>query len=1150
MQKQTAAGRIARYFLTSKLTPAIVIAICVWGLLAIFQTPRQENPQITMPAALIVTQYPGASSQEVQRLVTERGERVLQEVPGIEHIYATSTQDVSIMTVLFHVGDDPTKSFVSLYDQVFAHLNELPPGASQPQITPLSVDDIPIVVLTLHGSQYNRGQLYLAAQRLISAIQPIEGVSTIDTFGGLPREVNVTIDPVKLAGYGLSAGQIAQALGATNLTGPVGDVRSSGSQLDIHAGTPFSNIEQVRSQTVSVVDGQPVTLGDVAAVSLGFAPEESQTQYGSTKGIEPAVSLAIAKKPGSNAVTIANKLLAAVNATQMPPGVAVTVTRNDGHKANLAVNELIERLVEAIVIVVLLLLVLGWREALVVATAIPLTLFVTLGIGMMTGQSINRITLFALILGLGLLVDQAIVIVENIHRHYHVNPHTPREESTVAAVAEIGSPTTLATVTVVLSFLPMLFVTGMMGPYMRPIPINVPVAMIASLLIAFAITPWATYALLRKQQLKAQHGIPRWIRPFRNALEKMLREPAAARRFLAALLVAFVISAMLPVAALFTGEAFGVKFRMLPDANETSFLVSIDAPPSSSVARTTLIADAVGAWLAKLPEVSNYQTFAGTNAVPDLSALLQGTVFRNSANQADIRVNLLPKDERKIQSAQLVAKIRPDLQRIAAQYGASLRILQVPPGPPVRDTILAKIYGPDPEVRRAIASRISGMMQHERGVVDVDSSFKALAPGLQLQVDQRKAALSGVDTQTIVQTLGMALHGASVSTLHTSGDDRPVGIFVRFAPEYRADPAALASIMIPSRMNGLVPLSAVTDTVATQVAQPLYRDDYEDVSYVGADMSGRSSTYAVISMELALMRDPVPAGYRVVWDGEWHLTNTVFADLGRAMLLAFILIYFLLVARFKSFRIPLVVLAAVPLAVIGVLPGFALLAPIGVYFSATAMIGLIALIGIVVRNSIILIEFIEDKLREGVPLHDALLDAATARTRPIFLTAAAGVLSSIVIASDPVWSGLAWALVFGMSASAVLSVLAIPLLYAGVAAEKPVERTHVLPVVHEVLPEERLALESYVTFPELDGYVMESTTLPRVMQGEIVSLEAEVFRGEGDATDAVAYLKGPFRVQEAEIAFTSAYGGLQGKQFLTLVSQQPPAPTWSLLEHV
>ena len=1152
MHKQNAAGRIARYFLTSKLTPAIVIAICVWGLLAIFLTPRQENPQITMPAALIVTQYPGATSQEVQKLVTERGERVLQEVPGIEHIYATSTQDVSMMTVLFHVGDDPTKSFVSLYDQVFAHLNELPPGASQPQITPLSVDDIPIVVLTLHGAQYNRGQLYQAAQQLIGAIQPIEGVSTIDTYGGLPREVNVTLDPVKLAAYGLSPGQIAQALGVTNLTRPVGDVRSSGSQIDIHAGTPFSNVDQVRSQIVSVVDGQPVALGDVADVSLGFAPEESQTQFGTSKGIQPAVSIAIAKKAGTNAVTIANEILATEKTTQLPPGVQVTVTRNDGNKANLAVNELIERLVEAVAIVVLLLLVLGWREALVVATAIPLTLFVTLGIGMMTGQSINRITLFALILGLGLLVDQAIVIVENIHRHYHADPNTPKEESTVAAVAEIGSPTTLATVTVVLSFLPMLFVTGMMGPYMRPIPINVPVAMIASLLIAFAITPWATYAMLRKQKATAQHGVPRWIVPFRNGLAHMLDNPRAGRRFLGALLIAFIVSAMLPVAALLTpGEAFGVKFRMLPDANETSFLVSIDAPASSTVAHTTAIADAVGAALAKMPEVANYQTFAGTNAVPDLSALLQGTVFRNSPNQADIRVNLLPKDQRKIQSAQLVAEIRPGLQRLAAQYGATLRILQVPPGPPVRDTILAKIYGPDPEVRRAVASRIASMMQAEKGVVDVDSSYKALPSALQLQVDQRKAALSGVDADTIAQTLGMALHGASVSTLHTAADDRPVGIFVRFAPQYRSDPAALGSIMIPSRMGGLVPLGSVTAAVATQVQQPLYRDDYEDVSYVEADMAGRSSTYAVISMQLQLMRNPLPAGYRVVWDGEWHLTNTVFADLGRAMLIAFILIYFLLVARFKSFRVPLVVLAAVPLAVIGVLPGFALLAPFGVYFSATAMIGLIALIGIVVRNSIILIEFIEDKLREGVPLRDGLVDAATARTRPIFLTAAAGVLSSVVIASDPVWSGLAWALVFGMTASAVLSVLAIPLLYAGVAtAMKPVERTHVLPSVPEVLPDERLALESYVTFPELDGYVMESTTLPRVMKGEVISLKAEVFRGEGEAADAVAYLNGPFRVDQAEIVFTSAYGELQGKQYVTLVSAQPPAPKWSVLEHV
>ena len=441
MHKQNAAGRMARYFLQSKLTPAIVIAICVWGILAILQTPRQENPQITMPAATIVTQYPGASSQEVQKLVTERGERVLQEIPGIDHIYSTSTQNVSIMTVLFHVGDDPTKSFVSLYDQVFAHLDELPPGASQPQITPLSVDDIPIVVLTLHAANYNRGQLYMAAQRLIDAIRSIDGVSTIDTYGGRPRQVAVTLDPVKLAAYGVAPGQIAAALGSTNLTQAVGNLRGSGSELAVHAGTAYTNVNQVRAQIVGVSDGQAVSLGQVARVELGWAPVQSQTQFAyggaeknASKGPQPAVSIAIAKKAGTNAVTIADRILATVRTTQMPPGVRVTVTRNDGNKANLAVNELIQRLIEAIVIVVILLLVLGWREALVVATAIPLTLFVTLGIGMLTGQTINRITLFALILGLGLLVDQAIVIVENIHRHYHVDPDMPKAEATVRAV--------------------------------------------------------------------------------------------------------------------------------------------------------------------------------------------------------------------------------------------------------------------------------------------------------------------------------------------------------------------------------------------------------------------------------------------------------------------------------------------------------------------------------------------------------------------------------------------------------------------------------------------------------------------------------------------------------------------------------------------
>lgn len=1134
MIKQNPAARLAGYFLQSKLTPTIVLAIVLAGLLAVLATPRQENPQITMPAATIVTQYPGASSDEVQRLVTQRGERVLRDVPGIEHVYSQSLQNLSIITVLFHVGDDPTKSFVDLYDQVFAHLDELPPGASQPQITPLSVDDIPILVLTLHGAQYSRGQLTSAAQRLIDAIEPIDGVSAVATYGALPRQVNVTMDPVRLAAYGTSAAAIAKAIGATNVTQPSGSLRSSATDVQVQTGTPFTSAEQVGSQIVSVQNGRPVTLDQVADVQMGYAPEEHLTRFGSRGASEPSVSISVAKKPGTNAVTIAGRVLAKLHQTELPPGIAVAVTRDYGDKANLAVNELIERLIEAIVIVVvLLLLTLGWRQAIVVATAIPLTLFVTLAVGMLAHQSINRITLFALILALGLLVDDAIVLVENIHRHYASDANSSRAETTVRAVGEIGSPTTLATLTVMLSFLPMLFVTGMMGPYMRPIPINVPVAMLASLLIAFTITPWATYRLLARSKVRGGHGVPRWVLPFQRALTRLLEDRRAARAFMGALALAFVIALALPLFTL-------VQFRMLPRANETTFLVSIDAPPESSVAQTMRIAQAVGAQLGQTREITTYEITAGTNSVPDLSSLLEGTVFRTAPNQADIRVNLLPKSERHVQSAILVRRLRPQLQAVAARYGATLRILQTPPGPPVRDTIFAKIYGPDIEGRRAIASRLVAFFQRERGVVDIDTSFKPLAAQLTLTVDQRKAALAGVDVADVTQALGAALHGATVSTLHVATDPNPIGIFLRFAPQYRQDPSTFGSIGIPSRNGGMVPLSTIADIHAAQAQQPLYRDDNENVSYVSAEMAGRSSTYAVIDAIVDLMRRPLPAGYRIAWDGEWHMTSTVFADLGRAMLVAFILIYVVLVARFRSFRTPLVVLAAVPLAMIGIMPGFALLAPLGVYFSATAMIGLIALIGIVVRNSIILIEFIEDKLHEGVALREALIESAAVRTRPIFLTAAAGVLSSIVIATDPVWSGLAWALVFGMSTSAVLSVLAIPLLYAAVAPAKPAQAPA------PAMP--RTGMRTIVTFPELDGFTMETTTLPRVIQGEVVDLNVEVFRGEGEGVDAVAHLQGQFRVEKAAIDVEGAYGELQGVQRVTLRSQTSP-PVWRRLEN-
>ena len=989
-------------------------------------TPREENPQITRPAAIIVTRYPGASPEEISRTLTQRGERVLREVPGIEHIYAISTQDASLMTVLFHVGDDPTKSFVDLYDQVFAHLGDLPPGASQPVITPMSTDDIPIVVLTLHGARYDRGQLDDAAQRLIRSVEPLDGVSTISTYGGRRREVDVRLDPARLASFGLSTAAVARALGATDVVAAAGPLRSDESELQVHVGSPFENPEQVASSIVGVHEGVPVALQDVGEVRADIAPLEDDARFGARAtgpASEPAVSIAIAKKPGVNAVAVAARVIDTIGRADLPPGLSVTVTRDYGEKANLAVNELIERLSEAIAIVVVLLLVLGWRQALVVALAIPLTLFVTLGIGALTHQTINRITLFALILALGLLVDDAIVMVENIHRHFTRDPKEPRDRAVVKAVGEIASPTALATVAVMLSFLPMLFVTGMMGPYMRPIPINLPIAMLTSLFVAVAITPWATYHFLRNVKLKETHGTPRWIVPLRDMLASLLANKRKGTVFLAALGLAFLVALALPALQL-------VQFRMLPRANETTFLVKIDAQPSSTVAATERVAEAVGAKLAKTPEVRDYETFVGTNSVPDLASLFTGTVFRTNPNQADIRVNLLPKDRRTAQSAAIVRNLRPQLQAIAAAYGAQLRIDQTPPGPPVRNTIFAKIYGPDPEGRRAIASRVASQLQRERGVVDVDPSDKQLPPAIFVALDPRKAALSGLSASDVALTLQTALQGAVVSTMHDPLDTRPDDVVVRFAPEFRRDPASLAGIILPNDSGTGVPLGEIARVVAEQAPQPIFRDDFSDVTYVGAEMAGRSSTYAVIEAMLALAKEPLPAGYRVTWDGEWDMTLSVFADLGRAMAVAFALIYFMLVARFRSFRTPLVVLAAVPLAMIGILPGFALLAPFGIYFSATAMIGLIALIGVVVRNSIILIEFAEDQLAEGMPLERALVEAAATRTRPIFMTAAAGVLSAVVIAADPVWSGLAWALVFGMTASALLSVLAIPLLFA------------------------------------------------------------------------------------------------------------------------
>jgi multidrug efflux pump subunit AcrB len=1038
--KLNISGKITEYFINSQLTVLLMAAAALLGLFALWFTPREENPQITVPAANVMVQLPGASAKEVEELVSKRLEAKLWEIPGVEDVYSVSMNSLSVVTVKFFVGQDKERSFVKLYDKLMSNMDFAPPGASQPLVKPIDVDDVPIVALTLSGkpgTNYDDAQLRLVADHMLDELRKVPGVGSSLVIGGRSRQVRVTLDPQRIAGYGLSPLQISQAITVSNANLLSGDLEQGNRKLALETGGFFENASDVRNAVVGVANGKPVYLGDVADVTDGFEetarltriafnPEHPGTavmQAGTPE--RPAVTIAIAKRQKLNAVKIADQILAKVDELKgsgIPSGIEVTVTRNDGKTANDAVNELVFHLVVSIVVVILLLLLtLGWREAAIVALAIPLTLFITLGIGMIAGQTINRITLFALILSLGLLVDDAIVVVENIHRHYKLQQHS-RLQGAILAVNEIGMPTILATLTVVLAFIPMAFVTGMMGPYMRPIPFNVPVAMVTSLFVAFIVTPWASYRLMKAEHHDA--GPPsleetRIYRMYKKILAPLLENDRKRKLFLTAIAVVFLVTMSFPLFQ-------WVKFRMLPKANKNTFLVTIDMPVGTVLENTDRVARAVGDYLIKIPEVKDYETFVGTGSVMDFNGLLRGGAFREQSHFADIRVNLVDKEERKISSEKLVLKIRPDIDRLAKENDANIKLVEDPPGPPVRATVVAEIYGPDYAKQREIAQDIKGLFAMTDQVVDIDDSVKEKQDKYQVVVDKEKAALTGVSTEQIVQTLRLSVAGMAVSTVHRPDAKNPVSIMLRLAKTQRTGISDLDRVYVMSQQGTQVPLASLVRIVPSEMDKAIYHKDLQPVTYVYGEMGARSQVYAVIDMMRHLRKHPLPDGYRIKWDGEMKLTLDVFRDLGAAMGVALIAIYLLLVGRFRSFTIPMIIMASIPLSMIGIMPGFALT---GVYFSATSMIGVIALAGIVVRNSIVLLEFILDKKQEGMPLEQALIEAGSIRTRPIVLTAAAAILGSAVIVSDPVWSGLALALIFGMLASTALTLVVIPVFY-------------------------------------------------------------------------------------------------------------------------
>jgi multidrug efflux pump subunit AcrB len=1070
------AGKLARQFLTSKLTALFILAVTLTGLLALVVTPREYNPQIVVPAANIIVAKPGASATEIHNLVVKPLEAIMNAQSGVDHTFGYATNDFGLVTVQFKVGENQEDSLVKLYNQLMQNWDRIPPGAMEPMVKPINVDDVPIMTLTLSSGLYDDYKLREVAQRLLEQLRNVPGVSFTQTIGGRLRAVNVWIDPQRLEAAGLTLDRIDQMLRGSNVAAPLGELVRDNQSKPLRLSGFLGSAEEVGKIIVGVSRmGQPVYLNDIASIEDGPAEIEETTRFAfgpaagkKSSGEQPAVTLAIAKKAGTNAVVVADAVLAKLEDLKkqaIPAGVEVAVTRNDGAKADAAVNELVMHLGIAIASVVVILVVfLGWREAGIVTLTVPLILFVVLAVGLAFGQTINRITLFALILSLGLLVDAAIVVIENIHRHLHHGTKKSFAETLVIATNEIGNPTNIATIAVILAFIPMAFVTGMMGPFMMPIPFNVPVAMIASIVIAYMVVPWASNRWLAgKAARDALERTPCLEEPckpdalqqaYMTVLTPLIR--SASKRNLTFLVVlALLGGAMLMPAWQFIRpaglngplSALGVELKMLPNDNTNTLLLQVDMPAGTALAATDQVARAVGGVVGGHPHVTDYQTFLGMTAPIDFAALVRGDMIKRGSNLAQLRVNLVDKHHRDDSSHAIADQLNKALMDVRKAFPtAKLKLYETPPGPPVQAQILAELYGPDYDVLRAAAADVDKAFEGIYGMINVDDSVTANAESFHVRVDAEKALLSGVAPGQVAKLLRDYVSGFAIGTLHVDNAREPIDIKVRLPRELRAGPETLMNLRVTNPHGMQVPLSAIARVEKVTEAKPIYARDQHPMVIVGGELLQSSPVFAVLALDQMLDGKALPNGtkfttgnlgftqaspkdvvdYTLLWGGEMRLTLDVFRDLGSAFIVALILIYLMLVGYYKSFMLPVIVMGAIPLTLVGVFPGHWATSQA---FTATSMIGVIALAGIVVRNSLLLIDFILDYRKQGYDLEKAVIEAGAVRFRPILLTALAIILGSAIMITDPVFGGLAVSLIFGTFASTALTLVVIPLMY-------------------------------------------------------------------------------------------------------------------------
>jgi multidrug efflux pump subunit AcrB len=1034
------AGRLAAAFIHSKLTPLVIIASVALGALAVVALPREEEPQIIVPMIDVFVELPGATPAEVEQRVTRPMEKLLWEVPGVEYLYSTSSPGLAMVVVRFYVGENEADAIVRLNQKLASHMDRIPPGAMPPLVKPRSIDDVPILALTLWSTRYDDHQLRQLAAQLHEAIKEVPDVSEVTLLGGRPREARVEIDGARLATYGLDALAVERAIQATDVRLVTGGPVTGGSVSRLEAGQRLTTVDELKRTVVGQVGGRSIRLDDVARVTDGDGDPTAYVRFHSREGTRLAVTIAVAKRQGTNAITVAHRVeekLDTLRGSLVPDDVTVTVTRNYGETAAEKSNELLYHMFLAVVSVsVLIWLALGAREAVVVLVAIPVTLALTLFTFFLYGYTLNRITLFALIFSIGILVDDAIVVVENVVRHARTTTGEKHGLTALAlrAVDEVGNPTILATLTVVAAILPMAFVGGLMGPYMRPIPVGASAAMLFSLAVAFVVTPWASVRLLRGSHGHDGEREDAFTRLYRRAMGPLIADARIRTAFLvgvAVLLLAAV--AFVPLEL--------VTVKMLPFDNKSEFQVMVDLPEGAALETTARAADAIAAATLDDPDVVDVQSYVGTSAPYNFNGLVRHYFLRRAPHLADLQVNLRPKDERPDQSHDVAKRVRERLVPIARELGATIQVAEVPPGPPVLQTIVAEVYGPEESRRVEIARRVKEVLERTPGVVDVDWYVESPQPKVSLVVDREKASAAGVAPADVARLVRMASDGVRVGLLHDERAREDVPIVLRLPREAQASLDAFRELRLgPASVS----LADLTREEHSTEHQSRYHKNLLPVTYVTGDVAGEaeSPVYAILQMNEAIAALELPEGYALdiynaaqpfdptryamKWDGEWHITIEVFRDLGLAFAAVLVLIYVLVVGWFQSFGTPFTIMAAIPFSLVGILPAHAAM---GAFFTATSMIGFIAGAGIVVRNSIILVDFIELRLREGMSLERAVVDAGAVRFRPMALTAAAVVVGSAVILFDPIFQGLAISLMAGEIASLALSRVTVPVLY-------------------------------------------------------------------------------------------------------------------------